>query len=647
MSDNKKNWVEHYPYLQNLCEFSDDLVSMPRTKEDLEQYCYKIDNRIPTTELIAFLKRIKEYQGSDLVFIDKINDILTEERSGLKKKCLNKLWKDIEKETERKRKSEVISKQKEERLKEKQFPENYIKEVEDFLLSENKFDFIEKILDYRVVRETKNKVLVFLLLSGAYTDNHQIVFEIGESTGGKSHIAENVVDLFPKEHTWTLTGASDKALIYKKWDKEKIIHIPEVQRNPAIQENLKDFGDQGIFYYTVEKNEENKFETREIIIGRKSIVLTSTIEGLNPQLENRAWKLEPDHSIKQSKEIVDHSIEQREDSIKTLESEAQQKYEEKILKLSILMKEKEYSYDKTEIPYLREISDILNYSFLKIRRDHKKFFELITIITNWNYKIREYFELNNFRILLSHPNDLINAFDIGEEIFMNLTQNLTPEKRKILNCFEIMAVDQKKEQPKDQQLTLTEEPDKKKSKKFNTNRIYDFFSSQENYRKSKKTFRNLLNSLAGDGYLEKEKKGRDNVYKLREGNALKLLDENRRKEIYINCFELYNHRKEILKSFDNIKFFENKIDLIKLDNLNLYSNDLYRSILKIFIENKTNKLNIDNIIQALSLDYSKDFIEKEIYTMIKLGLFTKNFDNELIYNEKKDGDGRENEESDI
>ena len=646
MTINVRNWVENYTYLNKVFNTCQDLSAMPRKKNEFDAYFYRIDNEIPLNEFEALLKRVREYIGDDPIYINKIKNIISKENI-LPKQKFNKIWNEVitdYADPQLKQIREELSEPKE------LIPEKYINDVETFLHSENKFQFIKELLDYKIVNEDKNKVLVFLLLSGAYVNLYQIILEIGESTGGKSHIAESVVEAFPKEHTWTLTGASDKALIYKKWDKEKIIHIPEAQRNPEIQENLKDFGDQGIFYYTVEKNKENEFETREIIIGKRSVILTSTIDGLNPQLENRGWKLEPDHSIEQSKAIVNNSIRKREDLIKTLELEKQQRIEEKVLKFSILALEKEFNFDRTEISYLNEIKEILNYSFLKIRRDHKKLFDLITIITSWNYKIREYFEIDNLKVLLAHPNDLISSFEIGEEIFMNLTQNLTPEKRKILNCFEIMPQKDKKndkKKSKGPQQTIFRE-NSKKEPYFNTNEIYDFFSSQEAYRKSKKTFRNLLNSLAEAGYLEKQKEGRENVYKLREGNTLKLLDKNRRKEIYIKCFELYNHQKEILKSMENVKFFEKKINLIELKDLNLYSNKIYIRILNMFEENKRSRLDIDNMIQFLSLDYSKDLVEEELYNMIKLGLFTKNFENELIYNNNQQaGDGGEIEKGDV
>lgn len=628
-----KNWVENYTYLNKVFNTCPDLRAMPKEREDFERYFNRIDGAIPLNEFKALLKRAYKYLGDDPLFFNNIRKSLLKE-DVIQKKELNKLWNGIlmnSAEPKQDLISEEISESK------NLIPKKYIKDVKSFLCSENKFWFIKETLDYTIVHEEKNKVLVFLLLSGAYTNNYQIIFLVGESTGGKDHIAGNVVDTFPKIHYWVLTGATDKALIYKEWKNEKIIYIPEVQRNPAIQENLKDFGDRGILYSTVEKNEENRFVTRDIVIGKRSVVLTTTIEGVNPQLENRAWKLEPDHSREQTKAIVEHSIEQRKDLIRTLEQKKKQEKDENILKFSLLTIGKEYDFDRVEMSYLEELERIFVLSFLKVRRDHLKFFELINIITSWNYKLREYYELDNNKFLLSHPNDLISAFEIGEEIFMNLSQNLTPEKRKILNCLEIMPQEdgeKSKKKSNEPQQTLFEE-ESKNEPYFNTNDIYGFFSSLGDYRKSKKTFRNLLNSLTEVGYLEMKKEGRNNIYKLKEGNTIKLLDKNRRKEIYIKCFEIYNHRKEILKSMEKVKFFEKKINLIGLEDLNLYSNSLYVRILNMFEEDKIIKLELDDVIQVLSLDYPQEEIEEEIYNMIKLGLFTKSFNNELIYEKKR------------
>jgi len=431
---NQKNWVENYMYLNKVFNACPDLHAMPRKREEFERFFNRIDNDIPLNEFKALLKRVYKYLGDDPLFLNRIKDILSKENI-IQKREFSKLWDGILTDSAEPKQdliSEEISKPKD------LIPEKYIKDVKSFLCSENKFGFIKETLDYTIVHEEKNKVLVFLLLSGAYTNNYQIVFIVGESTGGKDHIAGNVVDTFPRTHYWVLTGASDKALIYKEWENEKIVYIPEAQRNPAIQENLKDFGDRGILYSTVEKNEENRFVTRDIVIGKKSVVLTTTIEGVNPQLENRAWKLEPDHSREQTKAILEHSIEQRKDLIRALEQKKKQEKDENILKFSLLTIEKEYNFDRVEMSYLEELKRIFVLSFLKVRRDHIKFFELINIITSWNYKLREYYELDNNRFLLAHPNDLISAFEIGEEIFMNLSQNLTLEKRKILNCLEIM-----------------------------------------------------------------------------------------------------------------------------------------------------------------------------------------------------------------
>jgi len=584
-----------------------------------EDQIFELLSMIPENDIAirgVYLKKLKKYTKLAQKDLDKINE---------------------KKLREKELKEEQIKK--EEYESEIELGNETKQSVDEILNSENKFTLIKKVLDYTIVNEDKNKVLVFLLLSGAYSNNYQIILAIGDSTGGKSHIADHVVDIFPEGDTFTLTGASDKALIYKQWDSEKILHIPECQRNTQILENLKDFGDRGIYYYYVDRNENNQFETFEKVIGVKSVILTTTIDGLNPQLENRAWKIEPDLSVKQSKAIVERSVKLKEDMLEFLNQEKEQRDKEVALQIAIKTFEKEFSFDNTEINYLSEIKEIFVDTFIKIRRDHKKFFTLIEIIANWNYRIRSFYEVNDMKILLSHPNDLMKALDIGEEIFMYLVRNLTPVKAKILECFELLKQNEIIKENNKKSGTLIQ----KKSEVqefFKTGMIYETFCKEENYKKSKKTFRNLLNSLTETGYLEKKKKGKENVYKLREENTIKLLDNEKKKEIYIKAFELYNHRIEILKEKDNIKVHEKRIKPLEIEAIEVYSNELYFNIIEIFQTNEVDKLDINNLIQTLSITFDNIDIEIEIYNMVKIGLFKKDFNNNLIY--EKDGDGGEN-----
>lgn len=600
---------------------------MPKTREELEAYYNKIDNNISMNELRALIKRTFQYLSYDDVFINKIRDLLSKYKI-LRKSQFDELWKAIQNEENlknKKSKRDLDSFKKIEKI-----PENYRKSIENFLEDEYKFEIIKEILNFRIVREDKNKVLVFLLLSGAYSNNYQIILAIGESTGGKSHIADNVIELFPENHIYTITGASDKALIYKEWNEEKILNIPEAQRNPVIVESLKDFGDKGIVYDTVERNEENRFETRNIIIGKKSVIITTTVDKLNSQLENRAWKIEPDLSRSQSKIIVNTTIERKKNVIKSIEISSKINELEKLLKFSIYIFQNEYKFDFIEIPYADVILPLFNYNFTKIRRDHKKFLSLIEIITSWNYKIREYYEVSDFKVLLAHPNDLINAFEEGEEIFMNLTQNLSPEKRKILSYFQEIVNEKSQKERK----TLLKQLDIKGDKNwFKTNEIYDFYYTKESVKKSKKTFRNLLNSLNEDGYLDRYKKGRDNVYRLRESNSMRALDIKERINIFNDSFELYEKRKRELQEDENIIFQEREIDpILKIEPFNI---EIYKKIVEIFKENDTNELDIDFIIQKLSFGndsgYSEEKINIDISIMLKSRIFKKNFDNKLIY----------------
>ena len=437
---------------------------------------------------------------------------------------------------------------------------------------------------------------------------------------GKSHLAISVLELFPKNHIYETTGSSGKAIIYKEWKNERIIYLSEARRSSEILENLKAFGDIGIIYSTVEKGKDKRFKTRDIIIGKKSIIATSTAESLNTELENRAWKIEPDLSKDQSEKIISHTIKRIENRREERKKEKKFDKKKKIVKYSIQTLKKEYNFDKIEIPYVSILEPIFNYSLMKVRRDHEKFIDLIMIIASWNYKIRDFYEEGNKKVLLSHPNDLKVAFEIGEEIFMHLSQNLSAEKIKVLKCMESLLIESK---------DINDYPigERKKTKNwYKTEEIYKHFRNREKYNKSKKSFRNLLNVLSEDTYLLKKKDGISNAYKLEVSTMIKPIDFSGIEE---KCLQLYRERKRGLKSKKKVKFHEifKKNEIEDIEN---HFNDIYDRILELFQANDNLPIFEKNIIQILSLDFKENSIIKCINLAIKQGEFKKNSRNEII-----------------
>jgi len=246
------------------------------------------------------------------------------------------------------------------------------------------------------------------------------------------------------------------------------------------------------------------------------------------------------------------------------------------------------------------------------------------IISSWNYKSREYYEYNNRKILLSHPNDLDSALEIGSEIFENISRNLSVEKRNILACL-IKLLEQNDKQ--DYGRGRIDGSGKEKTKKwFLTNEIYKYYCEQEGYNKSKRSFINLLKALSFDGYLLFKKIGVSNAYKLEK---TPLINPINIKSIKRESIEKYRMKRDDLIIDKEIRFYENEKLIEKMPK---YSIEIKERIDELFKTNKEmigkgerNSLFIENIVQILSLDgYSEEILVENIKNMVNLTFYDIN-----------------------
>ena len=500
--------------------------------EELRDYEYKTED----------IKEILELISEDDIVKKKRIFIKIKNATELNLKDIEDIFNRIHNERKKSEKNETDSEPEKETTKEQEIKisEALKINVDYFLESEDKFEFVKKTLDFEIVGEEQNKVLMFILLSGAYFDLPSIILIVGESSGGKTFIVDKVIKTFPDIDFFKITGASDRAIHHREW-REYMLVISEVQRSIEMIESLKDFGDDGIHYIVSERDGiTGNWITVEINIGRISIVATTTKEDINNELMNRAWRLEPDIKLEHMRKVVDHGFERTEDMITNIQNEEKEKLGINIIQNSIPFLKKEYNYDKIEIPYIRVLESLIDYRFRKIMRDKDKLINLIKRITAWNYRIREYYEFNNKKILLSHPNDLITAMKYGHDIFRYVSRNLTPEKETIIKTILDMTIDKKKW--------------------FTTGEILEKIKKELKYTKNVQTFRNLLNALCGDAYLIKKKEGRNNAYKIEEGfkPIIKEFDIEIKFDEAINKYEeridFLNLEEEIIFHEKNIKY---------------------------------------------------------------------------------------------
>ncbi|KKL03490.1 hypothetical protein LCGC14_2625630, partial [marine sediment metagenome] len=444
----------------------------------------------------------------------------------IEKRDLNKICNDLEKEQEKTKKKEI------KKEKEPEIPEKYYPKIEKFLHSENKFTQIEEILDSYITGERNNKMLTFILLSGSYFNLYSIIAFIGSSAGGKSFIIKNVLEsTFSKKDFKYITGGSDRYLIYlaKSEQNFKILFFNEAQRNKQIIEQMKDFGDDGIVYGTVERDKVGNYQPLELNLGKCSIIITTTDEFVNIEFLNRAWRLEPIETSEQSKEIVEEDYKNKKKIWEHDKKGEEINEKAKVVKFTLRSIKKDF--DGISIPFTKSLIKLLNLNTVQVRRDKDKLTDLIKRITAWNFKIRSYINVNNKKYILSHPNDLKTAMFYASDIFINMTKNLTPEKIKIINRINDMT--------------------KKEKKTHRVGEILEQLKIHKEFTPGKKSLSRRLRSLIDLGYLEDFTDPKDKRFKIYKSLTEDIKSDQDIKKIIANATNKYvEFIKEIKKDKD-------------------------------------------------------------------------------------------------
>ena len=139
------------------------------------------------------------------------------------------------------------------------------------------------------------------------------LFLKGTQASGKTYIIKRVLHLFEQYFAWLEeNGGSDKAFVYdNKPLKHRIIFYPEADMlgdaNHFITQVMKVMISENKFLYkvTVKNEESGQYETIEIIKeGPISVMCSTALQNLNPDLETRAITLHADESKEQTVRVL-------------------------------------------------------------------------------------------------------------------------------------------------------------------------------------------------------------------------------------------------------------------------------------------------------------------------------------------------------
>lgn len=545
MSRSSKNWVENFKYLNLLWNNFNGLNQMPRNREEFEAYLYKIDNDIPIEELIAFLKRVHQFLGNDIVFKNKIKEHWAKEKI-ITKREFNKIWNKIS--TEKLSKIEnKKSKQKEQGIK---FTQKEIKQFEEFWKKPEKerYNTINEILEFDIIGKSelrKGNLVFFLKFADLISsDLMNRVNYHGDPSAGKSFVANIVIQkLLPEENIMILDAGSDKIFRYMDidtMDKITTIFLREMGRDSNIVEDLKRIGDDNPIWQYVDFQQKKTITIK----GRKvGMITTYSHEYTQRDYEDRAWNIIPDQSYTQTDLIKKHKLKIR---TKKLERYVKKKIIERkseFFKNAIRYFMSKYLEKNVIIPFNEQLDPLFTKYKLRVRRDVDKLPDLIESITIFNQNNREIFEFDGKYWVISEWEDIRKALEMAKDEIIKISLDLDQVKQDILNFMDFAEIVVEKNK-----ITPIE-----KEKWYTLKEIHEFITETRSVHQN--TTRNKLKSLTANGYItEQKKKGKATLYKkMRDYEQLEL-DIYAIKEDVIQLIDLYkvNYKMIIDECLDKL-----------------------------------------------------------------------------------------------
>ncbi len=333
---------------------------------------------------VSLRANIKAYTDSE-VFVDSIDLYKNRDRQNFIFNIMDRfsLRDQIQLESDLHQIIEVVEKHRERRQtdKKKVRPEltDHQKEMGlRFLSSPHLIDELEA--DYTelgYVRERKNKILLYLVMTSRLMDNplHSIV--ISRSGAGKSLLVEITEQLCPPEDLHSVSDLTSQALYYFGQDdlKHKFIVVGEKEGTEGSDYPLRELISKKSITKAIPMKDPASGQIKTVSItvnGPVSLVETTTNGEINPENLNRCFVLGIDESEEQTRLI--HDLQRRN---YTLEGQLRKRQLHKILEKHIYAQRL-----LRKILVVNPFAEFLSFpsSKLKTRRDHEKFLRLINAI---------------------------------------------------------------------------------------------------------------------------------------------------------------------------------------------------------------------------------------------------------------------------
>jgi hypothetical protein len=296
------------------------------------------------------------------------------------------------------------------------------------------------ILDLTIKHDNENKLVSFLCMLSAYTEDCQlnVSFNAPSSTG-KTYIPTQVAQYFPEADVRQYGGASPTAFFHDNasFDKERNCYVTDLERkilifleqpNPKLQENLRpvlSHDKKEISYKITDKDKKGSNRAKNIVIrGYSATIFCSAGMRLDEQEATRAILLSPETSNEKVREGV-HMATLRSANKAEFLAEIEASPERQQLKDRVLAIKQEH-VDDIIVPNPATIERrFLNHvqsTKPRHQRDVSHLLSIIKCITLLNI----WFRRDNNGNIVATQADIDQGFDVWQKINKSQEHNLPP-----------------------------------------------------------------------------------------------------------------------------------------------------------------------------------------------------------------------------
>jgi hypothetical protein len=296
------------------------------------------------------------------------------------------------------------------------------------------------ILDLTIKEDNNNKVITFLCMVSAYTEDSQFnISNNAPSATGKSYIPLETAQYFPEKDIISLGYCSPAAFFHDvgEWDKEKKMYIIDLSRKilifldqphtellgrlrPLLSHDKKE-----ISLKITDKTQKYGFKTKNVLLrGYPSVIFCTVGLRIDEQEATRFFLLSPESSQEKLTEAIRSKI-KREIDVKAYQHDLEDNPNRKSLKKRILAIRNEKINDII-IKSPQKIKEVFlnNNRFLKPRhsRDVGRVISIIKSLALLNLWFRE----RNDSTIIANEGDVQDGLKLWSDISETQELNLPP-----------------------------------------------------------------------------------------------------------------------------------------------------------------------------------------------------------------------------